>query len=411
MNELATYQERGISARPSTLMDKETFHQIAEIASIMASASLIPQSLSHEGTGDNKKQLPPETVRANCFLVANQAVNWGMDPFAVAQCCSVVHGRLMFEGKLVSSVIEAKLGIKLVHAYGKWDPAKEACILGEDGTGDALAIRIGEGRYDEDGVAVFTGRFVDGHVGGWKTTGSNSPWRVGRMRVMLVYRGTREFARIYEPGVMLGVITEDEYDPAYNARDITPATPTAGAGQSVIDRLKANQSKNADGFDPDRVNKDLNTAAPPRSGEEASSGDGASTEEVEGAPTSSTSDNSGPTPKAGEGGEGADVAVGESSAPSEPDGKQWLLNVAGMLWAATNFNGDQELLKSQKKIATDCYDPSGIPKLFRDKANSAFDRCMTVVRGEVEPEEALKILAGIVGVEEKTLLEKSRRAE
>ncbi|KQW30797.1 hypothetical protein ASE36_00390 [Rhizobium sp. Root274] len=408
MNELATYQERGISARPSTLMDKETFQQIAEIASIMASASLIPESLAYEGSGDKKKPLAPETVRANCFLVANQAVNWGMDPFAVAQCSSVVHGRLMFEGKLVSSVIEAKLGIKLVHTYGKWDPAKEACILGEDGTGDALAIRIGEGRYNEDGVAVFTGRFVDGHVGGWKTTGANTPWRVGRNRVMLVYRGTREFARIYEPGVMLGVITEDEYDPAYNARDITPAAPTAGAGQSVIDRLKANQSKNADGFDPDRVNKDLNSAAPPRSGEEVA-GDGTSANEVEAAPTASTSVDSGPAPEAGKGGEGADVAVGESSAPSEPDGKQWLLDVAGMLWAATNFNGDQELLKSQKKIAMDCYDPSGIPKQFRDKANSAFNHCMSVVAGEVEPSDGLAIVAGIVGVEEKVLVERSGR--
>lgn len=410
MNELATYQERGVSARPSTLMDKETFQQIAEIASIMASASLIPESLAYEGSGDKKKPLPPETVRANCFLVANQAVNWGMDPFAVAQCSSVVHGRLMFEGKLVSSVIEAKLGIKLVHAYGKWDPAKEACIIGEDGNGDSLAIRIGEGRYNEDGVAVFTGRFVDGHVGGWKTTGANTPWRVGRNRVMLVYRGTREFARIYEPGVMLGVITDDEYDPAYNARDITPAAPTAGAGQSVIDTLKAKQSQNAAGFDADRVSKDLNTAAPPRSGEEASSGDGASAEEVEETPMSSTSDNSGPAPEAGKGGEGADVAVGESSAPSSPDEKQWLLNVAGMLWAATNFNGDPELLKAQKKAAMASYDPAGISKAFRDKANSAFNHCMSVVAGEVEPSDGLSIVAGVVGVEEAVLVERSGRS-
>lgn len=409
MNELATYQERGISARPSTLMDKETFQQIAEIASIMASASLIPESLAYEGSGDKKKPLPPETVRANCFLVANQAVNWGMDPFAVAQCSSVVHGRLMFEGKLVSSVIEAKLGIKLVHAYGKWDPAKEACILGQDGTGDALAIRIGEGRY-EDGVAVFTGRFVDGHVGGWKTAGANTPWRVGRNRVMLVYRGTREFARIYEPGVMLGVITEDEYDPAYNARDITSAAPTTGAGQSVIDTLKAKQSQNAAGFDPDRVSKDLNTAAPPRGGEEVA-GDGTSSSEVEAAPTASTSDNSGPAPEAGKGGEGADVAVGESSAPSSADEKAWLLNVAGMLWAATNFNGDQELLKNQRVAAAAAYDPTGVSKPYLDKAKSAFERCMTVVKGEVEPEEGLKIVAGIIGVEEKVLLQKSGRSE
>ena len=403
MNELATYQDQRSPTLPS--LNEAHFERVVAFAEKMALSSLVPKSLTH----DKDVELPFERALANCFLVANQAVNWGMDPFSVAQCCSVVHGRLMFEGKLVASVIDAKLGIKLVHAYGKWDPAREACVLGEEGQADNLAIRIGEGRYNEAGIAVFTGRYIDGHVGGWKTTGSNSPWRPGRNRVMLVYRGARDFTRIYEPGVMLGVITEDEYDPAYNARDITPAAPTAGAGQSVIDRLKANQSKNADGFDPDRVSKDLNTAAPPRSGEEASSGDGASVEEVEGAPTSSTSDDSGPAPEAGKGGEGADVAVGESSAPSEPDGKQWLLDVAGMLWAATNFNGDQELLKSQKKIAMDCYDPSGIPKPFRDKANSAFNHCMSVVAGEVEPSDGLAIVAGIVGVEEKVLVERSGR--
>lgn len=411
MSELTTYQERGIAARPNLLLDKETFQQIAEIASIMASASLIPESLTHEGSGDRKKQLPPETIRANCFLVANQAIKWGMDPFAVAQCSSVVHGRLMFEGKLVSAVLEANLGVKLVHAYGKWDGTKDECLVGQDATGDMLAIRIGEGHYTDAGVAVFSGRYVDGSVGAWKTTGNNSPWRGGNTRKMLVYRGTREWARVYQPGAMLGVITDDEIDPAYSARDITPSAPTAGAGQSVIDTLKANQSKSADGFDADRVTQDLNTAAPPRGSEEASSGDGASTEEVEGAPTSSTSDNSGPTPEAGKGGEGADVAVGESSAPSSPDEKEWLLNVAGMLWAATNFNGDQDLLKNQRVAAAAAYDPTGVSKPYLDKAKSAFERCMTVVKGEVEPEEGLKIVAGIIGVEDKVLLQKSGRSE
>ena len=411
MNELTTYQERGIAARPNLLLDKETFQQIAEIASIMASASLIPESLTHEGSGDRKKQLPPETIRANCFLVANQAIKWGMDPFAVAQCSSVVHGRLMFEGKLVSAVLEANLGVKLVHAYGKWDGTKDECLVGQDATGDMLAIRIGEGHYTDAGVAVFAGRYVDGSVGAWKTTGNNSPWRGGNTRKMLVYRGTREWARVYQPGAMLGVITDDEIDPAYSARDITPSAPAAGAGQAVIDRLKANQSKNTDGFDADRVTQDLNTAAPPRGSEEASSGDGASAEEVEGAPTSSTSDNSGPAPEAGKGGEGADVAVGESSAPSSPDEKEWLLNVAGMLWAATNFNGDQDLLKNQRVAAAAAYDPTGVSKPYLNKARSAFERCMTVVKGEVEPEEGLKIVAGIVGVEPKVLLQKSGRSE
>jgi hypothetical protein len=52
-----------------------------------------------------------EQIMANCFLVVNQAVRWNMDPFAVAQCVSVVHGKLCYEGKLIAAIIEAKLGI------------------------------------------------------------------------------------------------------------------------------------------------------------------------------------------------------------------------------------------------------------------------------------------------------------
>lgn len=407
-----TTGERSISARANTLLDKETFQQIAEIATMMASASLIPESLSHEGSGDKKKPLPPETVRANCFLVANQAIKWSMDPFSVAQCCSVVHGRLMFEGKLVAAVLEANLGIKLVHAYGKWDRVKEACIVGTDGAGDDLAIRIGEGRYDENGVAAFSGRFVDGHVGGWKTTGANSPWRPGRFRTMLIYRGAREFSRVYEPGIMLGVIADDEYDPAYNAKDITPP-PSGCSGQSVIDRLKAQKSDAAAGFDHDRVKQDLKSAVPPR-GEEEAVGDSAASSEAgdprESAPASHVSNRG--TGSASQADHAEEEGAGlASSLPSDPiDEQDWLLNVAGMLWAATNFNGDPDLLKAQRKAAAASYPTDGRSEKVLAKAKAVFDRCATVVSGECPPEDGIAIVAGIVGVEEKVLAERAGKA-
>lgn len=406
MNEITTTGDRQISVRANTLLDKETFQQIAEIATMMASASLIPESLSHEGSGDKKKPLSPDTVRANCFLVANQAIKWGMDPFSVAQCCSVVHGRLMFEGKLVSAVLEANLGVKLVHAYGKWDKNKECCILGEDGTGDDLAIRIGEGRYNDDGIAVFSGRFVDGYVGGWKTTGNNTPWRAGRNRVMLIYRGAREFSRIYEPGIMLGVIADDEYDPAFNARDITPPIGSS-SGQSVIDRLKQNQTGGTGGFDHGRVQSDIQSAlgdadeagaaAPaeaeeevPASSSHASSGDGGNTE-----PSADTP---------------SDKDAGGSVTNTGVDPAQWLFNVGSMLWAATTFNGDPEILRNQRKAAAESFPVGGVPKQTLDKAKAVFDRCMTVVTGECPPEDGVAIIAGIMGVDEKAVLERSGKA-
>lgn len=400
------YEAPHISVRPHTLLDKEMFQQISEIASVMASASLIPESLSHEGSGNNRTALPYETVRANCFLVANQAVKWRMDPFAVAQCCSVVHGRLMFEGKLVASVLDANLGIKLVHAYGKWDSAKEECVLGEAGTGDDLAIRIGEGHYAEDGSAVFSGRYIDGCVGLWKTTGIGTPWRPGRNRVMLVYRGSREFARIFEPGVMLGVITDDEYDPAFNARDITPR-PTASAGGSIIERLRAEKNGGAAGFDKDRVASDIDTAT----GKDRSSvdeGRDSSTTEAEASASASSSKHDDVSTSSSQ----ADVAEGSgdsSSQTSEPssDHMEWLFNVVRMLWAATTAGGDPAVLKAQRKAAAAAFPPDGVPKAVTDKAASCFDYCMKVVAGEIEPEDAISIIAGVCGRSEEDFRTKS----
>src|SRR5215472_10314938 len=42
----------------------------------------------------------------SCLLVVEQAMRWRMSPFAVAQCTSNIKGKLMYEGKLVASVIE-----------------------------------------------------------------------------------------------------------------------------------------------------------------------------------------------------------------------------------------------------------------------------------------------------------------
>ncbi len=97
---------------PVPVLDTSRFEHMQRIATVMARSSLIPESLCTFGTKDNKQDLPYEQVLSNCFLVVNQAVRWGLDPFAVAQCVSVVHGKLCYEGKLVSAVLGAVPGIR-----------------------------------------------------------------------------------------------------------------------------------------------------------------------------------------------------------------------------------------------------------------------------------------------------------
>jgi len=200
MNAVVTLPERRerplvIDAVP--VLDSGRFEQMQRIASVMARSPLVPESLrcEAEGQGPNRKvaMLAPEVALANCFLVVNQAVRWGLDPFAVAQCCSVVHGRLMYEGKLVAAVLDAKLGVQLSYAWN-------------DRTGDAFGIQV-RGPKDRDG----NDRVISGTVGDWKTSGNNSPWgKPANHRKMLAYRGSREWVRLYEPAILLGVYTPDE---------------------------------------------------------------------------------------------------------------------------------------------------------------------------------------------------------
>jgi hypothetical protein len=190
---------------PVPLMDTGSFEHLQRIASAMARSSLIPDCLRMTKVVDEDgypvkengkavvELLPYESILANCFLVVEQAVRWGASPFAVAQCVSVVRGKLCYEGKLVAAIVEAKLGVRLTYTYdGKSGDQRGIVVSGKIG---------GESEV----------RIVTGTVGAWKTNGNMSPWKNAENHErMLAYRGAREWARRHAPGIMLGVYTDDE---------------------------------------------------------------------------------------------------------------------------------------------------------------------------------------------------------
>ncbi|WP_213287539.1 hypothetical protein [Bradyrhizobium sp. sGM-13] len=194
-------QEIRVVSDPIAVLDTARFEHMQRIANVMAHSNLIPDSLCFEKEENgNKVPLPIEVVTANCFLVVNQAVRWNMDPFAVAQCVSVVHGKLCYEGKLIAAVLEGKLGVELEYEIS--------------GVGDAMKVVV-TGAVNGKPVTDSKGRpkTIEGTVGEWKTTGRGSPWdaRGGHPR-MLRYRGAREWGRVYAPGLMLGVYSDDEME-------------------------------------------------------------------------------------------------------------------------------------------------------------------------------------------------------
>lgn len=164
---------------PSNLADAMKF------AEIMCKGRLVPQHLQ-------------ESI-ADCLMVVEQAARWRLSPFAVAQCTSVIQGKLMFEGKLVAAVVNARgeLVEKLQYRFS--------------GEGERLicfpwARLKGEDKPREipEGVELV------------KVRTNNDMWRK-QPHQQLTYAAARIWARRHMPELMLGVYTPEE--------DIEPAEP------------------------------------------------------------------------------------------------------------------------------------------------------------------------------------------
>lgn len=148
------------------------------LSETLASASLVPEHLRGK-PGD-------------CLLIIMQAQRWGMDVLSVAQCTSIVRGKLCYEGKLVAAVLYSMGAIegRLRYAFS--------------GTGQNRSVTVSGVPRGMDAEQTVTGTVAD-----WST--SNDQWKKSPDD-MLVYRGTRQWARRYAPEALLGVYTPDELE-------------------------------------------------------------------------------------------------------------------------------------------------------------------------------------------------------
>lgn len=142
-----------------------------------------------------KSDLMPTHLRGksgDCLLIIMQAQRWGMDALSVAQCTSVVSGKLCYEGKLVAAALYSMGAVdgRLRYEFS--------------GSGSKRSVKV-SGRprgLDQD-------QTVEGAVEDWATNNGN--WKKSPDD-MLVYRGTRQWARRYAPEALLGVYTPDEIE-------------------------------------------------------------------------------------------------------------------------------------------------------------------------------------------------------
>ncbi|AHG41095.1 recombinase RecT [Pseudomonas syringae CC1557] len=197
---------------------------------------------------------------ADCLAVVMQAMQWRMNPFAVAQKTHLVNGVLGYEAQLVNAVITtcAPVVDRLHYEwYGNWEK-----VIGkfEIKKGDKGEYRTpGWKLADEEGLGVkvwatFRGedepRVLELLLAQARTR--NSTLWADDPRQQLAYLATKRWSRLYCPDVILGVYSPDELEesaPRY--RDVSPQPEQQGSELPAYedDKFKTMLPKWQDGID------------------------------------------------------------------------------------------------------------------------------------------------------------------
>ena len=198
----------------------------------------------------------PDHIRkskGDCFAVAMQAAQWGMNPFAVAQKTFLVSGTLGYEAQLVNAVVSTSTAIEGRFHYkygGDWPkilgiPGKKIQVEDKFKPGQKKWITVkGWKDADEAGLFVQVGATIaDEEEICWgeevymaTQEVRNSPLWTTDPKQQLGYLAVKKWARTFTPGVILGVYTPDELQ----EKDITPV---AFEDLETDDKVEAHKAK------------------------------------------------------------------------------------------------------------------------------------------------------------------------
>ena len=162
----------------------------------------------------------PKHLQGNegdCMAIIMQAMQWGMNPYAVAQKTHLVNGTLGYEAQLVNAVITARAPVKeRLHFewYGDWSK-----VNGKDDKSPTLGVRVSATLRGESAPRVIDISMAQ--VGPVR----NSPLWTADPRQQIAYLATKRWARLYCPDVILGVYTPDEVIEREEL-DVTPVQST-----------------------------------------------------------------------------------------------------------------------------------------------------------------------------------------
>ncbi|EAO3073156.1 recombinase RecT [Salmonella enterica] len=276
---------------PNTISASNAIFNVQALGQLTAFANLM---------ADSQVTVPAHLAGkpADCMAIVMQAMQWGMNPYAVAQKTHLVNGVLGYEAQLVNAVIASSSAIhgRFHYRYGgDWERCTRTQEITRDKNGKNGKYTVTErvrGWTDEDEIGLFVqvGAILRGeseitwgeplYLSGVVTR--NSPLWVSNPKQQIAYLDVKYWARLYCPEVILGVYSPDEIEereekiinPVQNAQNITMQDITADTPQTSSTQIAgADTDAVADEFrtrinsaetleDATAVGNDINSAKP-----------------------------------------------------------------------------------------------------------------------------------------------------
>lgn len=233
--DLQQAQQNQVVANPGNLlMDQNAMKHMMDVSTFMSKGTLtLPE--------------PYRNNPANCLAVVMQAAQWNMNPFAVAQKTHFVNGNIGYEAQLVAAVINnsnATQGTFKFEWFGDW-----AKIIGKFEERESKTKKDDNGYFkkykvpgwklaDEEGLGVRVSATLRNETEPrvlelllMQANVRNSTLWADDPRQQLAYLGQKRWARLYAPGVILGVYTSDELDNPATEIDVTPNSTSSAPSE------------------------------------------------------------------------------------------------------------------------------------------------------------------------------------
>ena len=221
-NIITTEQAPNTISASNAVFNVQALGQLTSFAELMAqSAVTVPKHLAGKP--------------ADCMAIVMQAMQWGMNPYAVAQKTHLVNGVLGYEAQLVNAVISSSSAIvgRFHYEYGgDWEK-----IAGKkDGRDElGLSIRVGAVLRGEDEITWSEPIYLA------DITTRNSPLWKTAPKQQIAYLAVKYWARLYCPEVILGVYSPDEVEPR-TEKEINPAPKHVNLADISGDTVTTTQS-------------------------------------------------------------------------------------------------------------------------------------------------------------------------